>query len=86
MLCVVVLSAQSTNIFVPRDHPAIQYSTRPVQDAVVRLNERIEKGEVKLPFDAPPRGYLAGLLKALDIPVSSQTRRFDDERVAALGQ
>ena len=76
--CFAVLSAQSANIFVPRDHPAIQYSTRPVQDAVVRLNERIEKGEVTLPFDAPPRGYLAGLLKALDIPVSSQTLVFSE--------
>ena len=75
---IAALAAQSTNVFVPRDHPAIQYSTRPVQDAIVRLNERIEKGELKLHFEAPPRGYLAAVLKALDIPASSQTLVFSE--------
>ncbi|RPI51000.1 MAG: hypothetical protein EHM55_20005, partial [Acidobacteria bacterium] len=46
----IALSAQSTSIWVSRDHPAIQYSTRPVRDEVVTLNERIEKGEVQLDF------------------------------------
>ena len=78
MLCVAALSAESTNVFIPRDHPAIDYSTRSVQDAIVRLNERVEKGQVKLPFDAPPRGYLGAVLKALDIPVSSQTLVFSE--------
>ena len=73
-----VLSAQSTSIWVSRDHPAIQYSSRPVRDAVVKLNERVEKGEVHFEFDAPPRGYLASVLKALDIPVSSQTLVFSE--------
>jgi hypothetical protein len=73
-----VLSAQGTNIWVPRDHPAIQYSTRPTRDAIVRLNESIEKGTVTLAFDAPPRGYLASVLQALDIPASSQTLVFSE--------
>jgi hypothetical protein len=73
-----MLSAQSTSIWVSRDHPAIQYSSRPVRDAVVKLNERVEKGEVHFEFDAPPRGYLASVLKALDIPVSSQTLVFSE--------
>ncbi len=47
-------------------------------DAVVRLNDRIEKGEVKLQFDAGPRGYLSAVLKALDIPISSQTLVFSE--------
>ena len=78
ILCIAVLSAQSGSVFVPRDHPAIQYSSRPVEDAVVRLNERIEKGEIQLAFDAPPRGYLPAVLKALDVPVSSQTLVFSE--------
>ena len=78
VLCIAVLSAQTAGIFVSRDHPAIQYSTHPVRDAVVKLNERIEKGEVHLQFDGLPRGYLAAVLKALDIPVSSQTLVFSE--------
>jgi hypothetical protein len=73
-----VVSAQSGNLWVSRDHPAIQYSSEPVHDAVVRLNERVQKGEVHLAFDAPPRGYLASVLKALDIPASSQTLVFSE--------
>jgi hypothetical protein len=77
-LGVAVLSAQGTSIWVPRDHPAIQYSTRPVHDAIVGLNESIAKGTITLAFDASPRGYLASVLKALDIPVSSQTLVFSE--------
>ncbi len=73
-----LVSAQNSNVWVSRDHPAIQYSTRPVQDLVVRLNERIEKGEIQLAFDALPRGYLPAVLKALDVPVSSQTLVFSE--------
>jgi hypothetical protein len=77
-LGIAVVSAQSGNLWVSRDHPAIKYSTEPVHDAIVRLNERVQKGEVRLAFDAPPRGYLASVLKALDIPVSSQTLVFSE--------
>jgi len=77
--CIVAgLAGQGSNIFLTRDHPAIQYSSRPVVDAIVKLNERIDKGEVKLQLDAPPRGYLASVLKALDIPESSQTLVFSE--------
>jgi len=75
---VAVASAQTTSIWVARDHPAIQYSTRPTHDAVVRLNESLESGQVKLEFDSLPRGYLASVLKAFDIPVSSQTLVFSE--------
>ena len=77
-LGVAALSAQTTGIWVTRDHAAIQYSTRPPNDAIVRLNGAIEKGDVTLAFDAPPRGYLASVLKALDIPASSQTLVFSE--------
>jgi hypothetical protein len=71
--------AQSSNQFrIPRDHPAIQYSTRPTHNAIATLNERIEKDSVQLAFDPPPRGYLASVLKALAIPASSQTLVFSE--------
>ena len=74
-----IVSAQgNSSIFISRDHPAIQYSTRPTRDAIVELNEALQKGTVTLAFDAPPRGYLASVLKALGIPVSSQTLVFSE--------
>ena len=77
-LGVAVVSAQSSTIWVSRDHPAIQYSSRPPRDPIVQLNESIAKGKVTLAFDAMPRGYLASVLKALDIPSSSQTLVFSE--------
>ncbi len=74
----VATAAQSTTLWVSRDHPAIQHSTRPAHDAIFKLNELLAKGSVTLAFDAPPRGYLASVLKALDIPVSSQTLVFSE--------
>jgi hypothetical protein len=78
VLGVVVVSAQGTNIWVSRDHQAIQYSARPPHDGIVKLNESIAKGATTLTFDTLPRGYLASVLKALDIPVSSQTLVFSE--------
>ncbi|MCM3879185.1 MAG: hypothetical protein ND807_03665 [Vicinamibacterales bacterium] len=83
-VAVVVLSgaaalAQDSGVFLlTRDHPAIQYSTRPTHDAIFRLNERIGKGELQLAFEAPPRGYLQSVLKALDISPASQTLVFSE--------
>ena len=57
------------------EHPAIAYSTSTPTDAVARLQARIDAGEVTLAFDEA-RGYLPSLLRALDIPASSQTLVF----------
>jgi hypothetical protein len=70
--------AQGTGVFLTRDHPAIQYSARTPREAIVTLNQSIAKGEVGLAFEPLPRGYLASLLKALDIPPSSQTLVFSE--------
>ena len=67
--------AQGT--FVARDHPAIQYSTRPTRDAVARLNARLESGELRLSLDGPS-GYLRSVLAMLDISPSSQTLVFSE--------
>ena len=64
--------AQRRDAFVlSRDHPAIRYSTGELDNPIVRLNERLAKGEVRLSYDAA-NGYLRSLLEALSIPVSSQ--------------
>lgn len=60
---------------VPLDHPAIRYMDARVSDAVTRLNERIQKGEVKLAFD-DHFGYLAAVLRELHVPISSQVLVF----------
>lgn len=53
------------------EHPAIAYSTSTPSDAVARLQQRIDAGEVTLDFDAK-RGYLPSVLQYLHVPVSSQ--------------
>ncbi len=58
-----------------RDHPAIAYSTGPVSNVVSALNDRILAGEVELKLQGRS-GYLESVLRALDIPVQSQTTVF----------
>lgn len=57
--------------YIPYDHAAIQYPTRPTDDAITRLQKKIDSGEVKLDFDAK-WGYLPSLLKHLRINTDSQ--------------
>lgn len=56
------------------DHPAIQYSTRPVEDPVAGLNKKLDAGGT-LEFE-PAHGYLRAVLDALRIPVESQITVF----------
>ena len=53
------------------EHEAIAYSKSTPTDPIARLQEQIDSGAVTLKFDST-WGYLPALLKALDIPVSSQ--------------
>jgi hypothetical protein len=53
------------------EHSAIAYSKRTPTDAVARLRQKIEAGEATLAFDQQ-HGYLPALLRALNVPVSSQ--------------
>src|SRR5262245_25004046 len=50
---------------------AIAYSKTPATDPVAQLQKKIDSGEVMLAFDEQ-HGYLSSLLRALEIPVSSQ--------------
>lgn len=61
---------------VPLDHEAIQYSARPVQDAVARLERKLASGEVALEFEENGRGYLRSLLQQLGVPIDSQVLVF----------
>ena len=58
-----------------RDHPAIEYSTGPVKNAVSELNQKIQEGSVQLTFGGRS-GYLRSVLDALDIPIESQLAVF----------
>jgi hypothetical protein len=53
------------------DHPAIEYATRPANDAVAQLNRKIQEGQVQLKFEGV-QGYLRSLLESLEIPIESQ--------------
>jgi hypothetical protein len=71
-----VVHAQRRDAFVlSRDHPAIRYTSGELDNPIVRLNERLAKGEVRLSYD-PDNGYLRSLLDVLSIPVSSQSLVF----------
>jgi hypothetical protein len=54
----------------------IHYNTAPVADPIARFQADLDAGKAKLEFDPKAGGYLASLLKQLDIPVSSQTLVF----------
>jgi hypothetical protein len=56
------------------DHPAIEYSKRPVRDPVAVLNKKLDEGKT-LEFE-PVHGYLPAVLDALGIPVESQIAVF----------
>jgi hypothetical protein len=57
------------------EYPQIGYSDKPTHNAIARLQQRLDKGEVKLEWRAP-RGYLDSMLKVLDIDPSSQSLVF----------
>ncbi|HVW02350.1 MAG TPA: hypothetical protein VHB77_18495 [Planctomycetaceae bacterium] len=59
----------------PFDQPPIDYWSADSQDPVAELNRRLEKEQVGLEF-SERFGYLPAVLKALDVPVSSQLLRF----------
>lgn len=57
------------------DAPPIRYSTTPSSDPVARLQQALERGEIRLEPD-PKFGYLPNLLKALNVPPESQVLVF----------
>ena len=59
----------------PRTHPAIEYPSRPLKDAVTDLKSRVDAGEVHLTFEKDS-GYLRSILEALHVPLESQVAVF----------
>src|SRR5579872_4200372 len=57
------------------DHPAIAYSTAPLNDPIAALSRRIDSGALQLKFD-PVKGYVPALLEALAVPTASQIAVF----------
>jgi hypothetical protein len=55
----------------PQDHAAIQYHAAPVTDRVSGLQQQLRSGNLKLEY-RDGHGYLRGVVKALNVPVSSQ--------------
>jgi hypothetical protein len=83
LICAVVLAAtfiaadQSPQdlTILSLDHPAIQYSKTPVNDAVTRLQSEIASGKAKLEY-RPGIGYLPSLLATLGVNPDSQSLVF----------
>lgn len=58
-----------------RDHPAIAYTSGPVDNGVAAVNRAVQAGKGRLTFDAKT-GYLRSVLSALDVPIESQVLVF----------
>ena len=58
--------------YIPMDHSAIDYISRPQDDPVARLQKGLDQGRLKLEYDPAHGGYLPGLLKVLGVNVDSQ--------------
>ncbi|MEP7242330.1 MAG: hypothetical protein ABI885_01445 [Gammaproteobacteria bacterium] len=73
-LAIALLSgaAAATALRYDFDYPEMNYAGTPVHNPIAELQARIDRGEVKLRFNAQ-RGYLDSLLAALAIDKSSQT-------------
>lgn len=80
---VAVAVAQRSDAFaVSADHPAIQYTTAPVDDPVSRLNQQLEAGTAQLRFEAPT-GHLRAVLDLLRVPIQSQVLVFSQTSLQA---
>lgn len=64
-----------SSYILPIDDPAIRYVEHGRRNPVARLQERVAAGEISLDYDKTS-GYLPALLKALEVPVSSQVLVF----------
>ncbi|MGE5192569.1 MAG: hypothetical protein ACM3U2_08710 [Deltaproteobacteria bacterium] len=66
----------------PYRQPPVDYFSNDLADPVSKLRERIDKGEVRLVFEAGT-GYLRSFLKSLDVPLDSQMLVFARNSVNA---
>lgn len=71
------LTAQTTKDF---ELAPINYHNQPASNRITRLQQQLDLGKQKLPFTTR-HGFLPAVLKALDIPVSSQVLVFSKTSV-----
>jgi hypothetical protein len=74
-MLVLTFASSANSQLASYERPPIDYLNAEVHDPVARLQQRLISGEVKLDHD-PKHGYLPAVLRALDVPVSSQTLVF----------
>jgi hypothetical protein len=70
-----VLTSLEGSYILPAGDPAIRYRELGNRNAVARLREQLTTGTLRLSYDRTS-GYLPAILKALDVPVSSQVLVF----------
>src|ERR1035438_6728232 len=68
--------ALEDTLYIPLDHPAIQYSKASGNDPVGRLDKQLESGKAKLEYSPNGWGYLPALLKQLGVNIDSQVLVF----------
>lgn len=71
VLLAIVGMCQPAAAQIKLDAPPINYWETAPNDAIAKLQKRLDGGDAKLDFE-PHFGYLRGLLKQLQVPVSSQ--------------
>lgn len=69
------LPSLESSYILPADHPAISYRDLGYRNPVARLQAQLAAGTAQLSYDTTT-GYLPAILKALDVPVSSQVLVF----------
>ena len=70
-VCALLLAASSHAIAMDFDRLPIEYSTAKTDNAISKLERRLKASKVPLKAD-DEHGYLSSVLKALDVPISSQ--------------
>ena len=74
-LPVLAIAGLSSSYILPIDDDAIRYTRGPLNDPVARLQERLDRGELRLKYE-DEFGYLRSVLNELKVPVSSQVLVF----------
>ena len=61
--------------FIPFSGAPIHYRSEALDDPIAKLQKRLDDGQLRLTYDAK-QGYLASIMDALGVPLSSQTLVF----------
>ncbi|MEP6716216.1 MAG: hypothetical protein ABJC09_11625 [Terriglobia bacterium] len=67
----IAVAGLSSSFMMPLNDPAIDYARAPLDDAVARLQKRLDKGETRLRYE-DEFGYLRSTLRELGVSTASQ--------------